>query len=61
MTNPNGLGSANAATYAANANVQGTLGKVFGYGATLGVASLTTVSASGGAGALGRRPRATPR
>lgn len=42
--NPNGLGSANGATYVANANIQGTLGKVLGYGATLGVASLTTVS-----------------
>ncbi len=54
-TNPNGLGSANAGTYVANANLQGSLGKVFGYGATLSVDRLTTVSVSGGngAGALG--------
>src|SRR6202022_321255 len=36
----NGLGSANAGTYVANANVQGTLGPVFGYGATFSVQSL---------------------
>jgi hypothetical protein len=39
-TNANGLGSANAGTYVANANVQGTLGPVFGYGATFSVQSL---------------------
>ena len=38
--NPNGLGSANAGAYVANANVQGTLGPVFGYGATFSVQSL---------------------
>jgi hypothetical protein len=44
--NPNGLGSANGGTYTANANLQGTLGKVFGYGATLSVNSLTSVTAA---------------
>ena len=38
--NPNGLGSSNASTYTYNANVQGALSKVFGYGATLSVGSL---------------------
>ncbi len=39
--NPNGLGSANAGTYTANASAQGALGTAFGYGATLSVARLT--------------------
>jgi hypothetical protein len=38
----NGLGSANAATYVYNANVQGALGKIFGYGATLSVDQLAS-------------------
>jgi hypothetical protein len=48
--NPNGLGSANAGTYVANANVQGALGKIFGYGATLSIDSLTTVTPGAAAG-----------
>jgi hypothetical protein len=39
---PNGLGSSNASTYTYNANVQGSLGKVFGYGATFSVGSLAS-------------------
>ena len=39
-TNANGFGSANATTFLANANVQGSLGKVFGYGATLSMQRL---------------------
>jgi hypothetical protein len=38
--NPNGLGSANAGTYTYNGNIQGTLGPVFGYGATLSIVDL---------------------
>ena len=40
LGNPNGLGSASAGTYVYNANVQGSLGKIFGYGATLSVGRL---------------------
>jgi hypothetical protein len=47
-TNPNGLGSADAGTYIGNVNLQGSLGKVFGYGATLSIDRLTTVSAGAG-------------
>ena len=36
----NGFGSANTPTYVANANIQGSLGKVFGYGATFSVQRL---------------------
>lgn len=42
--NPNGLGSSNAAAYTANANVQGALGKIFGYGATLSVGRLAAAA-----------------
>jgi hypothetical protein len=43
--NPNGLGSSNAGTYVANANIQGSLGKIFGYGATFSVQSLAAPGA----------------
>jgi hypothetical protein len=44
--NPNGLGSSNAGTYVANANIQGSLGKIFGYGATFSVQSLAAPGAT---------------
>lgn len=42
---PNGLGSANAATYVYNAQVQGSLGKVFGYSAGVGLQYLAAAGA----------------
>ncbi len=60
LANPNGLGSANSGTYVANANVQGSLGKLFGYGATLSVDSLTTVSAGAGGPSIARYTSVIP-
>lgn len=39
-SNPNGLGSSNGVGFTANVNVQGSLGKVVGYGASLSYNSL---------------------
>ena len=47
LTNPNGLGSANASTYTYNLNIQGSLGRIFGYGGTFSVNSLAVASAAG--------------
>ncbi|GAC1573182.1 MAG: hypothetical protein NVS3B7_04290 [Candidatus Elarobacter sp.] len=49
---PTGLGSANGTTWIANANVQGTLGPVFGYGATLGVQRLAAAAPAPQAGVV---------
>lgn len=42
---PNALGSANAATYVYNAQVQGSLGKIFGYSAGVGLQYLASAGA----------------
>ncbi len=47
LASANGLGSADAGTYVYNANVQGSLGKIFGYGATLSVDRLAAAPAPG--------------